>query len=248
MNHFEINEFGQPIGFLLNKVQKPNFPEKKGIIGKFCMLEPISSEIHTDDLYKANSIDKNGECWTYLNYGPFDTISEYKKWITGIENLTDPTFYAIIDKNTSKAVGVISFLRIDTVNSSIEVGHLNFSNLLKKTKAATEALYLLLHYAFDLGFRRYEWKCNSLNFPSKIAAERFGFSYEGTFRQHLISKNRNRDTSWFSILDSEWTKIKTAYEIYLSDSNFDQNGNQKVSLSSLTEPLLKQKDPFKSIP
>lgn len=239
MNNYEINEFGQPIGLLINNLQKPKFPEKIKIHGKFSILEPLSSEIHAEDLYEANSIDKNGECWTYLNYGPFNTISEYKKWIIGIEDLIDPTFYAIIDKNTSKAVGVISYLRIDLENSSIEVGHLNFSNLLKKTKAATESLYLLMNYAFELGFRRYEWKCNSLNFPSKIAAERFGFSYEGTFRQHTINKNRNRDTSWFSIIDSEWKEIKAAFEIYLNDNNFDENGNQKISLSSLTKPLLK---------
>lgn len=247
MNQYEINEFGQPVGFLVNNFQRAKFPEKKRITGKFSILEPLSSEKHTEDLFEANSIDKNGECWTYLNYGPFQTISEYKKWIMGIENLLDPTFYAIIDENTSKAVGVIAFLRIDLENSSIEVGHLNFSNLLKKTKAATESFYLLMNYAFELGFRRYEWKCNSLNFPSKIAAERFGFSYEGTFRQHTINKNRNRDTSWFSMIDSEWKTIKSAFEIYLSDSNFDQNGTQKISLSSLTEPLLKQKDPFKSL-
>lgn len=122
-------------------------------------------------------MDKNGECWTYLTYGPFNTLIEYQNWIREIQNLVDPIFYAIIDKNTSKSVGVVSYLRIDQEKGSIEVGHLNFSNLLKRTKAATEAMYLMMNYAFELGFRRYEWKCNSLNIPSRNAAQRYGFSY-----------------------------------------------------------------------
>ncbi|EMJ97038.1 GNAT family N-acetyltransferase [Leptospira alstonii] len=244
MPNYELNESGQPIGILIENWITPKFPEKTVIDGKFCKLEPLNSVIHSKELFEANSLDIKGECWTYLPYGPFNTLLEYQNWVIEMQNLKDPAFYAIIDKISSKPIGVISFLRIDQEKGSIEVGHLNFSNLLKKTKIATEALYLMMNYAFELGFRRYEWKCNSLNIPSRIAAQRYGFSYEGAFRQHAINKGRNRDTAWYSIIDSEWKSIKEAFEKYFKNNNFDESGNQKVSLSSLTKPLLAQKDNF----
>ncbi|ASV06413.1 GNAT family N-acetyltransferase [Leptospira interrogans] len=244
MIQYELNSNNQPIGIKIQNWSIPKFPAKSVMDGKFCKLEPLDSEIHSKELYKANSLDKNGECWTYLPYGPFKTFIEYQNWIREMQNLVDPTFYAIIDKNTSKPVGVVSYLRIDQEKGSIEVGHLNFSNLLKRTKAATEAMYLMMNYAFELGFRRYEWKCNSLNIPSRKAAQRYGFSYEGTFRQYAINKGRNRDTAWYSIINSEWNLIQEAFEKWLDSKNFDENGQQKISLSSLTESLLAQKDHF----
>jgi RimJ/RimL family protein N-acetyltransferase len=247
MNNYEINNFGQPIGIKIDNYITPKFPEKITLDGKYCKLEPLSAKNHSKLLFDANSLDKYGECWTYLTYGPFSSFSEYDNWILSIENLSDPCFFAIVDKSTSNPVGVISYLRIDLEKSSIEVGHLNFSNLLKKSIVATEALYLIMNYAFELGFRRYEWKCNSLNIPSRKAAQRLGFSYEGTFRQHAINKGRNRNTTWFSIINSEWKDIRNAFDIYLNDKNFDENRIQKVSLSSLTEPLLYQKDNFNLI-
>ncbi|EMO89284.1 hypothetical protein LEP1GSC024_3964 [Leptospira noguchii str. 2001034031] len=142
MIQYELNSNNQPIGMKIQNWSVPKFPEKLVMDGKFCKLEPLDSEIHSKELYEANSVDKNGECWTYLTYGPFNTFIEYQNWIREIQNLVDPIFYAIIDKNTSKSVGVVSYLRIDQEKGSIEVGHLNFSNLLKRTKAATEAMYL----------------------------------------------------------------------------------------------------------
>jgi RimJ/RimL family protein N-acetyltransferase len=162
-----------------------------------------------------------------LFYGPFDSFDAYRRWLVAMTESNDPLFYAIVDNASGKAVGVAAYMRIDPANGVIEVGHLNFSPALQRTAAATEAMYLMMRRAFDeLGYRRYEWKCDSLNAPSRSAAERLGFHYEGLFRQAIIYKNRSRDTAWFSIIDSEWPARKTAFERWLAPENFDAAGRQ----------------------
>ena len=160
-----------------------------------------------------------------------------------IENNDDPVFFAVIRKSDNKAIGLTSFLRINIKFGVIEVGHINFSPLLQKTTEATEAMFLMMKWVFENGFRRYEWKCNAENLHSRKAAQRLGFSYEGVFRQMSISKGKNRNTAWFAMIDKEWKKIKKAYEIYLKDDNFI-DGKQIKSLSSLTKKILYKKDDF----
>jgi RimJ/RimL family protein N-acetyltransferase len=174
-----------------------------------------------------------------MAYGPFATLVEYQKWVEASARGSDPMFFAIVDRASGKPAGVASFLRIDPANGCIEVGHLAYSPLLQRTPAASDAMYLMMDHAFKLGYRRYEWKCNALNAPSRTAAQRLGFSYEGIFRQATVVKGRNRDTAWYSIIDSEWPALKQAFETWLAPANFDAQGRQRISLSGLTAPLLK---------
>jgi RimJ/RimL family protein N-acetyltransferase len=170
--------------------------------------------------------------WTYLPYGPFNDRADYHAWVEQIAKADDPFFHAIVDRSTKKAIGVASLMRIDPLNGVIEVGHINYSPLLQGTSAATEAMFLLMRRVFDeLGYRRYEWKCNSLNGPSRAAALRLGFQYEGLFRQAAVVKGRNRDTAWYSIIDREWPALKRAYQAWLSPDNFTHTGAQLLRLS-----------------
>ncbi|MCL4108456.1 UNVERIFIED_CONTAM: hypothetical protein GTU68_046149 [Idotea baltica] len=229
----EMNEFGQPIGHDLSDWQAPPFPEKAPIEGRYCRLEPLSVDRHVVDLFAAKALDEKGENWTYLPYGPFSDRMEYTNWIESVASAQDPQFYAVILKTSGEAVGVLSYLRIEPQVGSIEVGHIHFSKRVQKTPAATEAIFLLMERAFDRGYRRFEWKCDSLNAPSCRAAERFGFSFEGIFRQATIYKNRNRDTAWYSVIDSEWSALKEAFLRWLHPDNFDDSGNQRSSLREL---------------
>ena len=237
----EVNSLGQPIGSLVPNWQPVAFPVREEMLGRFCRLEPLDAERHAEDLYQANSLDQDGRSWTYLPYGPFASFTEYKTWLTLSAAGTDPLYFAILNRETGQAVGVSSYLRIDPNHGCIEVGHLNFSPLLQATPAATEAMYLMMQRAFDLGYRRYEWKCHSLNAPSRRAAQRFGFSFEGIFRQAVVVKGRNRDTAWYSVIDQEWPALRTAFEQWLDPDNFDEHGKQKTSLATLTAGLLKQR-------
>jgi RimJ/RimL family protein N-acetyltransferase len=153
----------------------------------------------------------------------------------------DPLFHAIIDGATGKAIGVASFMRIDLKNGAIEVGNINYSPLLQRTRAATEAMYLMMKRAFALGYRRYEWKCDSLNASSRAAAQRLGFSYEGVFRQAVVYKGRNRDTAWYAMIESEWPALDQAFTRWLDPDNFDEQGRQRLRLSDLTAPILKRR-------
>jgi RimJ/RimL family protein N-acetyltransferase len=209
-------------------------PPRTPIEGRFCRIEILDAGRHAADLFAANALDRDGRNWTYLGYGPFERLEDYRAWVTGVAAVDDPLFHAIIDLGTGKAVGVASLMRIDPANGVIETGHLNYSPLLQRKPAATEAMFLLMRRVFDeLSYRRYEWKCDSLNAPSRAAAERLGFKYEGLFRQATIYKGRNRDTAWFSIIDGEWPGLKSAYEAWLDPSNFDGQGTQRQSLSQL---------------
>lgn len=226
------------VGEVIDDYSLPPHPKAISFEGKLVELKPLKENLYATQLFKANSLDKNGINWTYLPYGPFETEKEYANWIMSYENGDDPIFFVIISKKLGKAVGIASYLRIKPNDGSIEVGHINYSPLLKNTTEATEAMYLMMKWAFDNGYRRYEWKCNSLNIKSRRAAQRLGFSYEGLFRQMGISKGRNRDTAWFAVIDKEWTDIERCFLQFLSVENFDEYGNAKVSLSSLTKPLL----------
>jgi RimJ/RimL family protein N-acetyltransferase len=210
--------------------------------GRFCRLEPLDPARHSPSLYAANALDKEGKNWTYLPYGPFESLESYRAWMEHYCCGNDPLFFAIVDGAKTEALGVASYLRIDPASGSIEVGHINYSPLLKRTPAATEAMYLMMEQAFALGYRRYEWKCNALNTPSRIAARRLGFSFEGVFRQATIVKGRNRDTAWYSVIDKEWPALKDALLQWLHPANFDQRGKQRMRLSALTAPILNRRD------
>jgi RimJ/RimL family protein N-acetyltransferase len=236
------NEFGQPIGDPVEGWQPVPFPGKQPIRGRFAVVEPLDPSRHARLLFAANSLD-DGRMWTYLPYGPFPNLEDYEAWLDGAAAQRDPSFYAILDAASGEAAGVASYLRIEPGAGVIEVGHLAYSPKLQRTPAATEAMYLMMKRVFDLGYRRYEWKCDSFNLPSRAAAQRLGFSYEGTFRQAVVVKGRNRDTAWFSILDRDWPALRTAFETWLDPANFDEDGHQRASLSALTGPLLKARHP-----
>ncbi|MFT5510919.1 MAG: RimJ/RimL family protein N-acetyltransferase, partial [Hyphomicrobiaceae bacterium] len=199
------NELGQPIGDALPAGwQPPPAPSRPILQGMRVRVEPLDPERHIVDLFEANNLDQSGAGWTYLLAGPFADLAEYRNWMETSCMGDDPMFSAYIDLATGKAVGLGSYLRITPSAASIEVGHLRFSPKLQRTPLSTEAMYLMMKHAFDLGYRRYEWKCDALNAPSRAAAERYGFKFEGVFRQALHYRGRNRDTAWFSITDKEW--------------------------------------------
>ena len=226
------------LGFKVNKFTEPPHPSSILLEGDLVTLAPLQSSKFGEELFEANSLDKKGVNWTYLSYGPFDSIDDYCNWIKPFEISNDPCFFAIVSHELNKAIGVASYLRIKPADGSIEVGHINYSPLLQSTTEATEAMYLMMKWVFDNGYRRYEWKCNALNLKSRRAAQRLGFSLEGVFRQATISKGRNRDTAWFSVIDKEWGDIQGCFKKFLSSENFDTKGTSKISLSSLTRPFL----------
>ena len=234
-----VNELGQPIGFPVANWKAVARPPRQPMSGRYCRVEPISVERHAAELFEANRADTEGRIWTYLPYGPFATMADYQAWMEKTCLGDDPLFHTIIDLKTGQALGVASYLRIDPNNGVIEVGHINYAPRLQRSPAATEAMYLMMQRAFDLGYRRYEWKCDSLNQKSRRAAQRFGFSYEGIFRQATMYKGRNRDTAWYAIIDEEWLALKAAYKLWLDPANFDGAGQQKARLADLTAPVLK---------
>ena len=233
-----VNELGQPIGFPLPGWRPPPHPPREAMAGRFCRLEPLDPARHAEDLYRANALDVDARHWTYLPYGPFADFAAYRAWMDATCLGPDPLFFAVVDPRTDSPVGVASWLRIDAANGSIEVGHLRFSSLLQRRPAATEAMYLMMRRAFELGYRRYEWKCDALNAPSRAAALRLGLSYEGIFRQAIVTKQRNRDTAWFAATDGDWPTLDAAFRRWLAPENFDAEGRQRMRLSALTAPLL----------
>jgi RimJ/RimL family protein N-acetyltransferase len=228
------NRLGQPIGFPLPHWAARLRPPREVMKGRFCVVEPIDPARHAADLHSANSLDREGRNWTYLPYGPFDRLEDYRIWLDRVSAGDDPLFHTIIERRSGQAVGVASYMRIDPAAGVIEVGGINYAPPLQRTIAGTEAMYLMMRRVFDeLGYRRYEWKCDSLNASSRAAAQRLGFQYEGMFRQATVYKARNRDTCWFSILDSEWPGLKRRFERWLDPANFDAAGRHRQSLSQL---------------
>ena len=233
------NDLGQAVGVPLPSWQGCAHPRGAIIEGRLCRLEPVDADRHARDLFAAFSEDRDAHNWTYLPYGPFDSEDELRDWIETTCSGDDPCFYSVIDLASGRAVGVASYLRIEPSTGVIEVGHIHFSPLMQGRPISTEAMYLMMRQVFGvLGYRRYEWKCDSLNQPSCAAATRLGFLFEGIFRQATMYKGRNRDTSWYSIVDREWPAARTAFETWLDPENFDSEGNQLRRLSDLMQPLL----------
>jgi len=210
---------------------KAKIPSNFFLRGKYAILEPININKHSKDLYTNFLKDKKNRIWTYLPYGPFKSYTSFRKWLKSFCLNKDPFFYAIYAKRHKQYCGVASYLRINPEHGLIEVGHINYSPILQNSTEGTEAMYLMMENAFEvLGNRRYEWKCNNLNIPSKNAAKRLGFKFEGVFRQMQITKGRNRDNAWFSIIDKEWVKLKKGYNKFLKVSNFIKNYKQLKKL------------------
>jgi RimJ/RimL family protein N-acetyltransferase len=231
------NELGQPIGPALQDWKAPPRPQQQVLVGRFCTVEPLDLGKHARDLYEANRLDREHRMWTYLFSGPYASFEEYERWLAERAPSADPLFQAFVSRETGRAVGLGSFMRIDPAMGSIEVGHIAMSPLLQRSPAATEAMYLMMRHAFELGYRRYEWKCDSLNEKSRRAAERLGFTYEGLFRQAIVYKGRSRDTAWYSIIDSEWPRVREAFERWLDPGNFDADGHQRTSLAQIRAAL-----------
>ncbi|MBV8790805.1 MAG: GNAT family N-acetyltransferase [Pseudolabrys sp.] len=225
-----LPETGQPVGALVNATPA-KLPGPVVLEGRYGRVERLDVK-HTVDLW--NAVKGHDAIWTYMStYGPFATPEEFAAWIPTRIPLTDPYSYAIVDK-AGRAVGIATLMEIRPAHRSIEVGHIVYSPALQKTPLGTEAQYLLAKYAFEtLGNRRYEWKCNALNWPSRRAAGRYGFKFEGILREHMIAKGRNRDTAYFSMLESEWPRRKTHFERWLAPDNFATDGKQKISLTQL---------------
>ena len=232
-NH--TNALGMPIGFPVPDWTPCEPPPKTVLDGRYCRLEPVDIDAHAEGLLAAFQEDTQDRIWTYLPYGPLKSLDAVRDWMAKTCLGDDPHFFTLIDKRNGSIGGVASYLRIAPAVGSIEVGHINFAPRLQKTAAATEAMFLMMQLVFEkLGYRRYEWKCDCLNAGSMGAAKRLGFTYEGTFRQATMYKGRNRDTAWFSILDSEWPALREAFETWLAPDNFDSEGKQRVALSDLT--------------
>ena len=230
------NRFDQPIGDEVVAWQGALPPPRAAIEGRYCRIEPLDVEQHLHDLIDAFAEDPDGKLWTYMPVGPFDSGAEMGSWMQQICAGDDPLFYAVVEPGSGAAVGMAAYCNIRPEAGVIEVGHIAYSPRLQRTPVATEAMFLLMKRAFaELGYRRYEWKCDSLNAASRRAAERFGFSFDGIFEQALVYKNRNRDTAWFSMLDHEWPATEQAYQKWLDPANFDESGNQRARLRDLIE-------------
>jgi len=227
-----INHLGQDIGAEVTNWNAPIFPSSEILTGRYCRVEPLDIKRHSAELFESYRVDDQGRMWTYLPYGPFRSIAEYRQVLETLMTKQDQQFYAIVDVKNKQALGVAAYLRINPEAGSIEVGHISYSPALQRSIIATEAMYLMMQKIFVAGYRRYEWKCNSLNAASTTSAIRLGFQFEGIFRQALVTKGRNRDTAWYSIIDSEWQKLKLMFEAWLVESNFDADGKQHKKLQA----------------
>jgi RimJ/RimL family protein N-acetyltransferase len=209
-------------------------PERTTLHGRLVSIAPLDPAAHGEALYRATHGERQEGLWRYLPAGPFLRRSEFDDFLRKSAVQEDPLFFSIVEKTANTPLGLAAYLRITPAHRVIEVGHLLFGPDLQKTAAATEAMFLMARHAFEeLGYRRYEWKCNALHVGSRSAALRLGFTFEGIFRQHVIAKGRNRDTAWFSMLDSEWPARKAAFEKWLNPANFGPDGKQIRSLASL---------------
>ncbi|MEO0424488.1 MAG: GNAT family protein [Pseudomonadota bacterium] len=227
----DTNEFGQAIGRPVRDWQGAAAPTRRPLEGRYCKLLPLHAAEHGPALYAAYQAG-DGSLWTYLPVGPFASEQAYLQWLTGAQESQDPLFFTILAGPARSPAGVASYLRMQPAMGVIEVGHITYAPSLQRTRAATEVMYLMMARAFDSwGYRRYEWKCDSLNAPSRAAAQRLGFTYEGTFRHNVVYKGRNRDTAWYAITDDEWPSIKQGFERWLAPDNFDGEGQQRRSLA-----------------
>jgi len=235
------DEMSVRLGALVPNWVVPPVPSGEPMTGRYAHLEPLSPENHAALLYR--SFVGADHVWDYMPYGPFSSASQYHRWARDHAGRPDPLFHAIRNQETGQWEGVASYLRVAPQVGSVEVGHINFSPTLQRTRAATEAMYLMMKWAFEAGYRRYEWKCNALNAGSRRAAQRLGMSFEGVFRQAAVVKGRNRDTAWFAAIDTEWPALKEAFEAWLSPANFDSSGGQIERLGDLTSLVRAATDP-----
>lgn len=225
------NEYGQPVGDPVPGWAPVALPDAERLPGQYCTLERLDPDRHADGLYAEYAAAPDARDWTYLPVGPFPTCESYRDWAIDAARSRDPRHYAVVDNVTGRALGTFALMRHDPANGVIEVGYVVFSPALQRTRISTEAQYLLMRYVFDdLGYRRYEWKCDSLNAPSRTTAERLGFTYEGTFSQAVVYKGRNRDTAWFALVDRDWPRVRGAFETWLAPANFDDDGHQLNAL------------------
>lgn len=227
------NRYGQPIGPAIAGWSARPRPPRAELAGRYCRLEPINPQRHGADLRAAYMEAPDDRDWTYL-FDERPPEGDFDAYLGELASSEDPLHFAIIEQHSEKALGTAALMRIDVTHGSIEVGWITFSPRLKRTAAATESMYLMMRSAFDeLGYRRYEWKCDSLNAPSRSAAERYGFTFEGIFRNAVVYKGRSRDTAWYSITDQEWPRVRFAFEAWLDPTNFDERGRQKQRLQDL---------------
>ncbi|MFD3190116.1 GNAT family N-acetyltransferase [Sedimentitalea sp. HM32M-2] len=231
----------RPIGPPVENWVPPPAPTGAVLQGRYARLQPLDARTHASALFQAYA--GHDALWDYMGAGPFADADEFARWVR--DTVADPAhrFYAITDLQSGQLGGMASYLRINPQAGSIEVGNISFAPVLQRTRAATEAMTLMTGWAFAAGYRRYEWKCNALNAPSRRAAQRLGLSYEGVFRQALIVKGRNRDTAWFAAIDSEWPRLRAAYDRWLEPANFDGNGRQILRLGDLTRSIRVASDP-----
>lgn len=231
----------RPLGDLLQDWTAPPPPSGVAMDGRYARLEPLNAEAHAALLFRG--YEDHDAVWDYLGYGPFHSVAAYHRWIKSVAGQADPFFFAIFDKDAGVWGGVASFLSIKPDSGTIEIGHINLSPGLQGTRAATEAIFLMMKWAFEAGYRRFEWKCDALNRPSRRAAQRLGLNFEGVFRQHLVVKGRNRDTAWFAAIDKDWPSLSSAYDVWLSPDNFDENRQQVERLGDLTQLVRASGDP-----
>lgn len=226
------NQFNQTLGIPVDNWSPRQAPSTTTMHGQYCRLEALNLEAHAALLFTAFQTHNQGETWTYLPFGPFAMYEQFYVWLR--ENSEDKLYFTIIDLKTRLPQGLASYLDINVMHGSIEVGAIHYSKALQRTRAATEAMYLMMCRIFDeAGYRRYQWKCNALNENSRNAALRLGFQFEGIFRQTNVFKHYNRDTAWFSIIDSEWPALKIKLQKWLDPENFDKNGQQRWRLQEL---------------
>jgi RimJ/RimL family protein N-acetyltransferase len=224
-----------PVGALVDPAPAPR-PQRVSLEGRHVRIVPFDLAAHGREIFDASSGAENDGLWAYMGNGPFADFETFSAYYAEAAKKEDPLLFAILDKNSGRAVGHATYLRIAPQDRAIEVGNILYTPLMQRTVGATEAMYLMARHAFeDLGYRRYEWKCNDLNAPSRRAAQRYGFHFEGIFRQHMIIKGRNRDTAWFAMLDSDWPRVKAAFEAWLDPANFDAKGRQKSRLDGSVE-------------
>ncbi len=231
MSH-DLTPAGDPVGVPVEGWTPRPRPDRSPMEGRSVVLEPLDPARHGRDLFEAQAQSPGGRMWTWMPNGPFATLDDYLAWAGPAAAAGDPMQFAVVERASGRALGTASLMRIDPANGSIEVGYIAFPPALQRTVMSTEAMYLMMKRAFDLGYRRYEWKCNALNAPSRRAAERLGFTFEGVFRQHMVVKGRNRDTAWYSVLDTEWPRIRAGFEAWLDPANFDAEGRQKRTLEA----------------
>ena len=231
----------RPVGVPVSDWQAARAPSGEVLAGTHVRLEPLSPERHAAQLY--DQVADHPELWTYMPWGPFSSSSGFRRTLGQLAETDAYSYYAICDRVSARVLGKAAYMNIKPQDGVIEVGGIAFSPALQRSVAATEAMILMMRWAFAAGYRRYEWKCNALNTPSRRAAERLGFSYEGIFRNHMIVKGHNRDTAWFAVTDGDWPALSQAFDFWLSPDNFDAEGRQRESLSNLTRLVRVASDP-----